>query len=135
MAKTPFSAKELAEFKEQLLEKKEYLIKEIQGKQDELTSGDKDEVGDMADLATELIERELTMSLSEADRARLEEIDAALARIKDKTYGICINSGEVINKARLKAVPEALRTLAAQEAYDKQQKKKKMAGRVIEEEL
>lgn len=134
MAKTPFSAKELNEFKEQLMEKKTYLIKEIQGKQDELTAGDKDEVGDMADLATELIERELNMSLSESDRARLEEIDAALERIKSKSYGICIDTGEVINKARLKAVPEALRTLAAQETYDRQARKRKMASRTTEVE-
>ncbi len=129
MAKTPFSAKELTEFKEQLLEKKAHLIKEIQGKEEELTSSDKDEVGDMADLATELIERELNMSLSEADRARLEEINAALDRIKDKSYGICVDSGEVINKQRLKAVPEALRTLAAQEVYDRQQRKRKVINR------
>lgn len=134
MAKSPFSAKELAEFKEQLTEKRTYLIKEIQGKQDELTSGDKDEVGDMADLATELIERELNMSLSEGDRARLEEIDAALARIAEKSYGICVDTGEVINKARLKAVPEALRTLQAQEAHDRIQRKKKVAGRSVEVE-
>ncbi len=129
MAKTPFSAKELTEFKEQLLEKKTHLIKEIQGKEEELTSSDKDEVGDMADLATELIERELNMSLSEGDRARLEEINAALDRIKDKTYGICVDTGEVINKQRLKAVPEALRTLAAQEVYDRQQRKRKVINR------
>ncbi len=130
MAKSPFSAKELAEFKEQLSEKKEHLIKEIQGKEAELTAGDKDEVGDMADLATELIERELNMSLSEVDRARLDEIDAALERIKEKTYGICVDTGEVINKARLKAVPEALRTLAAQEQYDRQMRKKKTLQRM-----
>jgi len=87
-------------------------------------------VGDLADLATELIERELNMSISESDRERLEEIDAALKRIKDKTYGICIDTGEVISKARLKAVPEALRTLAAQEAYDRAQKKRKAMTRV-----
>lgn len=130
MPKTPYSAKELAEFKELLLQKKARLIQEIQGKQAELTSTEKEEVGDLADLATELIERELNMSLSESDRARLEEIDAALERIKNKTYGICVDTGEVISKARLKAVPEALRTLAAQEAYDRAQKKRKAVSRI-----
>ncbi|HRP68754.1 MAG TPA: TraR/DksA C4-type zinc finger protein [Turneriella sp.] len=134
MAKTPFSVKELNEFKELLSEKKARLIKEIQGKEDELTSKDKDEVGDMADMATELIERELKMSLSEGDRERLEAIDAALDRIKTKSYGICIDTGEVINKARLKAVPEALRTLVAQEAHDKQQRKRKTLSRTVEVE-
>jgi DnaK suppressor protein len=70
------------------------------------------------------------MSLSEVDRARLEEIDAALERIKEKTYGICVDTGEVINKARLKAVPEALRTLAAQEQHDRQMRKKKTLQRM-----
>jgi DnaK suppressor protein len=128
--KSPYNAKELAEFKALLLEKKAHLIKELQGKAEELTSTEKEEVGDLADLATELIERELNLSISESDRARLEEIDAALQRIKDKTYGICIDTGEVISKARLKAMPEALRTLAAQEAYDRAQRKRKAVSRL-----
>ncbi|MBV6493137.1 MAG: General stress protein 16O [Turneriella sp.] len=132
MAKSPFSAKELNEFKELLSEKKARLIKEIQGKEDELTSSEKEDVGDLADLATELIERELKMSLSQGDRERLEEIDAALKRIKEKSYGICVDTGEVINKARLKAVPEALRTLAAQEIFDKLQRKRRMQTRAPE---
>ncbi|MCX7633990.1 MAG: TraR/DksA C4-type zinc finger protein [Turneriella sp.] len=130
MPKSPFTAKELAEFRELLLAKKAQLLKEIQGKAEELTKTDKEEVGDLADMATELIERELNMSISESDRARLEEIDAALQRIKDKTYGICVDTGEVISKARLKAMPEALRTLAAQEAYDRAQRKKKAMSRI-----
>ncbi len=132
MAKTPFSAKELTEFKDLLLEKKARIIKELQGKEEQLTNSEKEEVGDMADLASGLIERELNMSLSESDRANLDNIDAALDRIKEKTYGICVDTGEVINKVRLKAVPEALRTIAAQENFDKQLRKRKTLARAMD---
>lgn len=132
MAKTPFSAKELTEFKDLLLEKKARIIKELQGKEEQLTNSEKEEVGDMADLASGLIERELNMSLSESDRANLDNIDAALNRIKEKTYGICVDTGEVINKVRLKAVPEALRTIAAQENFDKQLRKRKTLARAVD---
>ena len=131
MSKMPFTTKELNEFKSLLLEKKAQILKEIQGKESELTA-ENDEVGDLADMASGLIERELNMSLSEADRGRLDEIDSALTRIKNKTYGICVDSGEVINKVRLKAVPEASRTIAAQEAFDKQMRKKKIITRATE---
>ncbi|RZI40685.1 TraR/DksA family transcriptional regulator [Herbaspirillum sp. HC18] len=51
---------------------------------------------------------------------RLREIDAALARIKDGTYGMCIDCGEHIPAARLDALPAARSCVRCQEAYEKQ---------------
>lgn len=124
MQKTPFSDEELEEFKKLLLEKKARILREIQEQQEE-TSHSPEETGDIADLATDLIERELNLSLTETERETLLEIDEALKRIANKTYGICVDTGEVISKARLKAMPEAKRTLAAQERYDKMMREQK----------
>lgn len=125
MPKCPFNAKELKEFKELLTEKKLRIINEIQEQVAEATHEKVEYTGDMADMATELLDRELNLSLSESERGILVEIDEALERIDQKTYGICVDTGEVIAKARLKAIPEAKRTIAAQEKFDKSQKDKK----------
>ena len=53
------------------------------------------------------IEREQDLILSAGARATVEKIDAALARIKDGTYGICQKTGKPIPKARLQAIPWA----------------------------
>ena len=51
--------------------------------------------------------------LAEAERRRLREIDAALARIEDRTYGVCQMTDKPIPKARLNAKPWARYTIEA----------------------
>ena len=124
MSKSPFTKKELEEFKQLLLEKKARLLKEVQEQQ--ATAVNKpDEPGDVVDMATELLDQELNLSLTTAEIETLNEINDALERIEKGSYGVCIDSGEPINKVRLKALPEAKRTLEAQEKFDKIQKEKK----------
>ena len=83
--------------------------------------------GDLVDMATSLLERELDLSLTTKEKNSLKEIDKALERIKTKTYGICIDTQKPIAKDRLLVVPEALRTLEAQEAQEARFKKQKRA--------
>ncbi len=53
------------------------------------------------------VERERDLALSAQARAAVEEIDRALAKIEQGTYGVCERCGEPIKKARLKALPYA----------------------------
>jgi RNA polymerase-binding transcription factor DksA len=53
------------------------------------------------------VERERDLALSAQARAAIDEIDAALERLDDGTYGICRVSGLPIPKERLKAIPYA----------------------------
>ncbi|WP_419917558.1 TraR/DksA family transcriptional regulator [Candidatus Poriferisocius sp.] len=53
------------------------------------------------------VERERDLALSAHARAAVEQIDAALARIEDGTYGICLVSGKPIPRTRLNAIPWA----------------------------
>ncbi len=53
------------------------------------------------------VERERDLALSAQARAAVEEIDRALVKIEQGTYGICEKCGEPIKKARLKALPYA----------------------------
>jgi len=53
------------------------------------------------------VERERDLALSAQARAAIEQIDAAIARIHDGTYGKCESCGTAIPKERLKALPQA----------------------------
>jgi RNA polymerase-binding protein DksA len=105
----------LAQFRELLLAKRAQLIGDVGTLQAEALSKNRREAaGDlssmpihMADLGTDNYEKEFTLGLIEGERAMLREIDEALARIEDGTYGICEATGKPIGKARLRARPWA----------------------------
>jgi RNA polymerase-binding protein DksA len=61
----------------------------------------------MADMGTDNYEQEFTLGLMEKDRQLLRDINRALAKIMDGTYGICEGTGKPINKPRLEAQPWA----------------------------
>src|SRR4029453_6720346 len=61
----------------------------------------------MADMGTDNYEQEFTLGLVEKDRNLLREINAALAKIQNGTYGICEGTGKPISKPRLEAQPWA----------------------------
>ena len=62
----------------------------------------------MADLGTDSYEQEFTLDLMDSERKLISEIDSALARIDNGTYGICELDGQPIPKARLEAIPWTL---------------------------
>jgi RNA polymerase-binding protein DksA len=59
------------------------------------------------DMATSTFDRELDYTLEENVERALGEIDAALKRIEDGTYGTCVNCGQPIAPERLEALPWA----------------------------
>ncbi len=111
----PLSATDLEYFKEQLLRKRREIFQnvfEIEG--ETLKKSRLDASGDlssmpihMADLGTDNYEQEFALGLMDSERRILHEIDAALERIAQGTYGICEGTGEPIPRARLEAQPWA----------------------------
>jgi RNA polymerase-binding protein DksA len=59
----------------------------------------------MADVGSDSYEQEFTLGLMENEEQVIEQIEAALERIEEGTYGICIDTGKRIPKARLNAIP------------------------------
>jgi RNA polymerase-binding transcription factor DksA len=59
----------------------------------------------MADVGTDAFEQEFTLSLMEHDGSALEQIEAALVRIEDGHYGVCVECEARIPKARLQVLP------------------------------
>ena len=113
--KTYLGKKELAEFRQMLLAKRAQLLGDVSGMQEEAAGQKGSNLSgiptDMADVGTDNFEREFTLGLLESEQALLREIDAALGRIGDRSYGICLGSGEPIPKARLNAMPWAKYTV------------------------
>jgi RNA polymerase-binding protein DksA len=67
----------------------------------------------MADIGSDTYEQDFMLGLAETERSLLREIDAALQRIQDGTYGVCQMTGEPIPDARLEAKPWAMYTIEA----------------------
>jgi RNA polymerase-binding transcription factor DksA len=114
--KTPLSKKELAEFREMLLEKRRLLLGDLTGMEAEAAvekgKGNLSTMPThMADVGTDNFEHEFTLGPLESEQALLREIDEALARVEEGTYGICLGTREPIPKARLRAKPWAKYTV------------------------
>lgn len=72
-----------------------------------------------ADSATDEFDHELALGLLSASQDALYEVDAALVRIREGTYGICEITGRPISDARLRAVPWTRYTEEAEERLEK----------------
>ena len=114
LPKTHLTPAELREFKQLLLDKR----RELSGDVDKLSRGIADQKAQaggahstmpihMADLGSDNWEQEFNLGLIANERGRIREIDDALARIHDKTYGVCLATHKKITRARLRAKPWA----------------------------
>jgi RNA polymerase-binding transcription factor len=74
---------------------------------------------DIVDRANNAYNRELMFSLSDAERTTLLQIENALLRMDEGTYGRCSNCGQTINVLRLEAVPWARFCIDCQELAEK----------------
>lgn len=119
--------KELNEFKKLVLKRKEEINDEIKHISDDtLKKSQKEASGDMsgytyhmADVATDNYDREFSLGLASSDRQSLYELEDALKRIEDGSFGICEDCKRVITKVRLKAVPQARLCVKCQEKREK----------------
>jgi RNA polymerase-binding protein DksA len=111
--KTPFNKAELEVFRQMLLDKRRALIGDMNGIEAEALRTNRQEgSGDLsnmpthpADIGTDNFEQEFTLGLLESERTLLAEINGALERIDNNTYGVCLGTGQPIGAARLKARP------------------------------
>lgn len=106
------SSRDLEMFRQLLLAKRRELLGDMSSMEREaLQSGQGSNLSNlpvhMADMGTDNYEQEFTLGLVEKDRQLLREINHALAKIQDGTYGICEGTGKPIAKARLELQPWA----------------------------
>jgi RNA polymerase-binding protein DksA len=125
--KKKLNKKELADFKKLILKIKDEIAEGIKHiSEDTLKKSPKDASGDisgytyhMADVATDTYDREFSLGLASNDRMLLYELDDALKKIEDGTFGICEECKGLIAKNRLKAVPYARLCVKCQEKEEK----------------
>ncbi|MEM6967201.1 MAG: TraR/DksA C4-type zinc finger protein [Bacteroidota bacterium] len=110
-----YSDKDLAEFKvhiEQKLESARNQIASFQERIDNI-SETKDNDGDWMDDTSNLQDLEMLYSMISRQQKHIRDLENALIRVHTKRYGICIVTGELIDKRRLLAVPTTNKCLAA----------------------
>jgi len=128
MTKKRFAKKELDYYKEKLFNFKDDVLTQIRDiSKDTLMKSQKDMSGDisgygihLADVATDNYERDFNLSLVSSERRIVLDIDAALKRIEDKTYGICALCKKFIAKNRLSAIPHAKYCRKCKEKVEKE---------------
>jgi DnaK suppressor protein len=96
------------------------LLERVESKAGELSEASTNEPQDIEDAAAAEAGSFRTNSLHERDRARLAEVEAALARMGDGSYGICEDSDEEIPYRRLEVEPTTRYTVAAQEQRERE---------------
>lgn len=131
-AKAPktFPAKKIAYFKKKLETEKQRVLAEVNGiQQGNLKQSISDESGEnsrysyhLGDVASLSYGREFTMGLAERQQKYLEQIDDALQRIENGTYGICKVTGEIIPVERLEEVPVAKYSVKGKELLNRRKK-------------
>ncbi len=117
--KTRYSDAELQEFKEIILAKLRVAKEELAALTSSLSSSNANGTDDTAGTYKTLedgsatLEKEQTNQLAARQKKFIDNLEAALVRIENKTYGICRETGKLIQKERLKAVPHTTLSIEA----------------------
>ena len=114
---------DLERFKVRLLEERAHILNDMNKLIKESNELGKDGTMDIGDEASDLSNRQLLLSLNEADMKKLKEIDEALERIEEGTYGICEECGEPISIKRLEVKPTALYCVECKSRLEKFEKR------------
>jgi RNA polymerase-binding transcription factor len=112
----------LAKVREHLAEMKTKLLSEMESELKAEREGNKDEGMDTYDLASEERDREINFILSDRERMKIKQIDDAIERLDDGTYGVCESCGLEIGEQRLEAMPFTRLCRDCQQDQEREQK-------------
>jgi DnaK suppressor protein len=119
LVKTRYNETELQEFRDLINEKISIAREELQSLASSLSSGNANGTDDTASSGKTLedgsasLEKESINQLAARQKKFIDQLEAALSRIENKTYGICRETGELIAKERLRAVPHTTLSMKA----------------------
>ncbi len=117
----PLKKSEIAHFKTRLIELRKQLMRTIQGTKEAVTQPDeaKGYSQHSADEGTDDFVKNINLEVTNKEFGVLRQIDRALEKIDEETYGVCDITAEEIPIKRLEAVPYATMTVKAQEKFEK----------------
>ena len=104
------------------MKKREDLVLEISRRSKASTESAVQDIGDILDSVSEERTRELDLILTDREKRKLAQIDDALDRLEENTYGLCEECGTKIPKARLKVLPFARYCVECQEKNEREEK-------------
>src|SRR5690554_140519 len=117
--KNRYNDEELAEFKEIILQKLDKARSDYDTLKSAITMCESNDTQDTSPTFKVLEEGAATLSKEEAGKLAqrqvkfIQHLEAALIRIENKTYGVCRETGKLINKERLRVVPHATLSIDA----------------------
>jgi RNA polymerase-binding transcription factor DksA len=117
--KTAYSPEELKEFEDIILKKvaiaKEELLilKETLSKKNDSGTDFTASTSKLLEDGADTLERESMSQLAARQQKFLINLENALVRIKNGTYGVCVDTGKLISKERLRAVPHTMHSIEA----------------------
>lgn len=123
--KTRYTDEELQEFKELILKKLDKAQRDYELLKANVMNSDGNDTADTSPTFKVLEEGASTLSKEEAGQLAqrqikfIQHLQAALVRIENKTYGVCRETGKLIPKERLMAVPHATLSMEAKEGKRK----------------
>src|SRR5215831_2996223 len=120
----------MTNLRQQLLGMKGKLLEEMELESKAEREGNKDEGLDTYDLASEERDREINFILSDRERSKVKNIDDALERMEEGTYGVCDACGLEIAEERLTAMPF---TRLCRDCQQEQEREARSQGRVEDE--
>lgn len=120
--KTRYSDKELSEFRELIEKKLASAREELKAYQDQIKAtedNDDDQKYTGLEDGTGTVEKEYLNNMAGRQIKFIQNLENAMIRIENKTYGICRKTGKLIEKQRLLAVPHATLSMEAKMSGDK----------------
>lgn len=111
--------KDLEKYRRLLDEKKASLSQEIAKTRSAEEETTEESTQDIADKAVSSYTREFLYSLNDAERNTIQQIDQALDRIDEGTYGFCLNCGNPMNEKRMTAISWSRHCVDCQELHEK----------------
>lgn len=120
-----FKKKELKHYKELLQQKREETLQSI-AERKKLSFKSQQQITEELEQASQASEQALHMRLLDKDLKLLREIDLAIARFEDGSYGICEGTGEEIERKRLELRPWTRYSLEHKEELERKKKFEKM---------
>ena len=121
--KTSLTAKELRGYRDRLMKYRASLLIDLSAIENEALSTNADLSSmpiHMADVGSDAYDQDLKLGMAASERKRIRDIEAALMRIKKKTYGVCQLTGVAIPTPRLRAKPWAKYTKESAEKIERQ---------------
>ena len=111
--------KELEKYRRLLVDKKTSLVSELAKTKNAEEETTEESTQDIADKAVSSYTRGFLYSLNDTERNTIQQINAALARIEDGTFGFCLNCGNAMAEKRLTAIPWSRHCVDCQELAEK----------------